>query len=246
MPARARSRGHRLAAYRQCSADPVRGCSGEGGGAGVKRAELLRRLAALAVDVPFVVALLAVEAVVAGIGLSVASLVLPMPAAVAEALPVTVGVVLGFVGPLPYFAGLESSALGATIGKLVFRVRIVGEDGRRVSGRRASTRFMLKWVGLLPSGAGWLVALVRPDHLAFHDSVSGTRAINGEAARPPNKAMKQTKLSAAPLLGRQGSHLRRCRLMPAPAGSDAGTASQLIASVGPTQRMRYAIPGAAV
>jgi hypothetical protein len=44
-------------------------------------------------------------------------------------------------------------------------------------------------------------------------------------SEPPNKGMKLTKLSAAPLRG------RRCRLMPAPAGLDAGTASQLIPSV---------------
>jgi hypothetical protein len=42
------------------------------------------------------------------------------------------------------------------------------------------------------------------------------------AQRPPNKGMKLTKLSAAPFRG------WRRRLMPAPAGLDAGTASQLI------------------
>jgi hypothetical protein len=44
--------------------------------------------------------------------------------------------------------------------------------------------------------------------------------------------MKLTKLSAAPFRG------KKCRLMPAPAGSDAGTASQLIAGVGHTVRER--------
>ena len=42
---------------------------------------------------------------------------------------------------------------------------------------------------------------------------------------PSNKRMKQTKLSAAPWPE------WRCRLMPAPAGLDAGTASQLIRGV---------------
>jgi hypothetical protein len=42
---------------------------------------------------------------------------------------------------------------------------------------------------------------------------------------PPNKRMKLTKLSAAPLLG------RRCRLVPAPSRMHAGTASQLIRGV---------------
>jgi len=55
-------------------------------------------------------------------------------------------------------------------------------------------------------------------------SISGTSTI-GQAAGPPNKGMKLTKLSAAWLPG------WTCRLMPAPARSDAGTASQLIPGV---------------
>jgi hypothetical protein len=42
---------------------------------------------------------------------------------------------------------------------------------------------------------------------------------------PQNKGMKLTKLSAAPFRG------KKCRLMPAPAWMDAGTASQLIPGV---------------
>ena len=49
---------------------------------------------------------------------------------------------------------------------------------------------------------------------------------------PPNKAMKLTKLSPAPFRG------WRRRLMPAPARSDAGTASQLIRGVLRTQSGR--------
>jgi hypothetical protein len=46
-----------------------------------------------------------------------------------------------------------------------------------------------------------------------------------------NKGMKLTKLSAAPTLAPQAALGRRCRRMPAPAGMDAGTASQLIPGV---------------
>jgi hypothetical protein len=49
-----------------------------------------------------------------------------------------------------------------------------------------------------------------------------------DRTRRSNKGMKLTKLSAAWLPG------WACRLMPAPAGSDAGTASQLIPGVRPT------------
>jgi hypothetical protein len=55
--------------------------------------------------------------------------------------------------------------------------------------------------------------------------------LSGERAAPPNKRMQLTKLSAAWLPE------WTCRLMPAPARSDAGTASQLIRSVRPTCRV---------
>jgi hypothetical protein len=48
---------------------------------------------------------------------------------------------------------------------------------------------------------------------------------------PPNEGMKLTKLSATPMCARPGLLVRRCRLMPAPARMDAGTASQLIPGV---------------
>ena len=53
--------------------------------------------------------------------------------------------------------------------------------------------------------------------------------VRGMTEEPPNKRMKLTKLSPAPFRG------WRCRLMPAMAGLDAGTASQLIRRVLRTQ-----------
>jgi hypothetical protein len=52
----------------------------------------------------------------------------------------------------------------------------------------------------------------------------------GRSTTESNKGMKLTKLSAAWLPG------WTCRLMPALAISDAGTASQLIPGVGPTMQ----------
>ena len=57
-----------------------------------------------------------------------------------------------------------------------------------------------------------------------------TVRVRGMTEEPPNKRMKLTKLSAAWLPG------WTCRLMPAPARMDAGTASQLIRGVLRTQR----------
>jgi len=53
--------------------------------------------------------------------------------------------------------------------------------------------------------------------------------------KPSNKAFKLTKLSPAPSLERQERLDRRRRLVPAPTRADAGTASQLNASVRPTR-----------
>ena len=50
-------------------------------------------------------------------------------------------------------------------------------------------------------------------------------------ARPPNKAMKLTKLSAALWYGRDRMHVGQVPPRARAASMDAGTASQLIASV---------------
>jgi hypothetical protein len=59
-----------------------------------------------------------------------------------------------------------------------------------------------------------------------------------ESAEESIPSMKLTMLSAAPRLERQARLRRRRRLVPAPARIDAGTASQLIASVRQTSRVR--------
>ena len=143
----------------------------------MKRAGAIRRVMAFLIDLPFVLALLAVESVLAGLGVAFVSALLPRGDRLQNEVAQGLGILLLFVGPLPYFAGLESSPLEATVGKLLLRIRVVTEDGQRVLGVQASSRFMLKWLGLYPSGAGFLVALVRPDHRPFHDSVSHTRVV---------------------------------------------------------------------
>ena len=60
---------------------------------------------------------------------------------------------------------------------------------------------------------------------AMESSVVGLALHESGREGPPNKRMKLTKLSPAPFRG------RRCRLMPALARSDAGTASQLMRRV---------------
>ena len=62
-------------------------------------------------------------------------------------------------------------------------------------------------------------------------SASGANEDAPRIARPSNKGMKLTKLSAAPLHGRLAWLSLSCRLMPASVRMGAGTASQLIPGV---------------
>ena len=73
-------------------------------------------------------------------------------------------------------------------------------------------------------------------HSATPDGKYNLHGKVGRALGPSNKRMQLTKLSAAPTLAPQAVLARRCRLMPAPAWMDAGTASQLIRSVRPTEK----------
>jgi hypothetical protein len=67
--------------------------------------------------------------------------------------------------------------------------------------------------------------------LAVQDASSADDDVVEGVTAESNKGMKLTKLSAAPMCARPALLGRRCRLMPAPARSDAGTASQLIPGV---------------
>jgi ketosteroid isomerase-like protein len=85
-------------------------------------------------------------------------------------------------------------------------------SGREIEG---DFRYVGVWVR---QGGKWRIVLTQATRIA------------GWRGEPPNKGMKQTKLSAAWLPE------WTCRLMPAPSGLDAGTASQLIPGVRPTSR----------
>lgn len=74
-----------------------------------------------------------------------------------------------------YFAGMESSARQATLGKMAMSLRVTDREGRRLSFGRATARFIAKIVSaLITLGIGYLVAGFTKRKQALHDMMAGT------------------------------------------------------------------------
>lgn len=141
------------------------------------------RLAASLIDLPFVLLLVSLEVVIVALPLGLLSLAIPE---LSTRLAHAAGILLLFVGPLPYFVGLESSPWQGTVGKRLLRLRVVDTSMEPLSLSLACRRYLTKWLSLYPSGAGFLLTVLRENKQAFHDSVNGTlvvRAFQGRRTR---------------------------------------------------------------
>jgi uncharacterized RDD family membrane protein YckC len=63
---------------------------------------------------------------------------------------------------------------GQTVGKMLTRVQVVGDDGRLPPFGAALLRYVGYYVSLLPLGAGFVMAGLRRDRRALHDLLAGT------------------------------------------------------------------------
>lgn len=88
------------------------------------------------------------------------ALLLPLAAAIA---------VLGLV-----YAALSHALAGATLGKRLLGLRVVGADGRRPSLRRSAARAVLSLLSAALLGLGLLLALFTRSGRALHDLVART------------------------------------------------------------------------
>ncbi|MEO8672544.1 MAG: RDD family protein [Tahibacter sp.] len=66
---------------------------------------------------------------------------------------------------------------GQTIGMRAWRLRVVSIDAPTLSGTRATVRFLMALVSLLPAGLGIWWMLIDPQRRAWHDMVAHTRVI---------------------------------------------------------------------
>lgn len=73
---------------------------------------------------------------------------------------------------------------GRTLGMGAWRVRLVATDGGQPGWGPCTLRFLGALACWLPAGLGFLSGVARPDGLAWHDRLSGTRLIVESRTRP--------------------------------------------------------------
>jgi len=70
--------------------------------------------------------------------------------------------------------------LGQTVGKRLFRLRVISSRGQAPSPFIACVRFVAMGLSLAPAGLGWLWCMFDRERRALHDHLSGTYVIIDE------------------------------------------------------------------
>jgi uncharacterized RDD family membrane protein YckC len=91
-----------------------------------------------------------------------------------------VQILIGMFGQWLYYALLESSSNQATLGKMVFGIKVVNEAGERIGFGRATGRFFGKFVSSLTLCIGYLMAAFTDKKQALHDMIASTYVVYRE------------------------------------------------------------------
>lgn len=113
-----------------------------------------------------------------GIVVMVAAVLILLPFMFNESLAM-IGGVVAVVFYLGYFPVMHSTALQATVGKLLLGVKVTDRDGNRISIGRSLGRFlgMIFVSSLLTLGVGYLIAGATERRQALHDMIAGTLVV---------------------------------------------------------------------
>jgi uncharacterized RDD family membrane protein YckC/Tfp pilus assembly major pilin PilA len=86
--------------------------------------------------------------------------------------------IVGFlVFPWLYYAGMESSVIQATVGKLVAGIKVTDLSGKRVTFARATGRYFAHILSGLTLGVGYAMVVFSSHRQALHDMVAGTLVV---------------------------------------------------------------------
>jgi len=88
---------------------------------------------------------------------------------------------IGFERPVFFFFYswlMIALAGGQTVGKMVFKIRIVAVGGERVGLGRSALRSGVSLVSALVAGLGYFWAIWDPEHRTWHDMVAETRPLS--------------------------------------------------------------------
>ncbi len=87
------------------------------------------------------------------------------------------GVVLA---PWLYYAGMESSSIQGTLGKLVAGIKVTDLEGKRVSFGRATGRYFAHILSGITLGVGYAMVVFTSHRQALHDMIAGTLIVRRE------------------------------------------------------------------
>jgi uncharacterized RDD family membrane protein YckC len=92
------------------------------------------------------------------------------------------GLILIGVSPIAYFSIFEGSVAGATVGKRLFRIRVVDDrTDRNIGYWRALLRTVARIVSIVPFYAGVLWAFVDERNRTWHDLIAHSVVLGPEA-----------------------------------------------------------------
>jgi len=119
-----------------------------------------------------------IDAILLGVvGTILASLAgIPMMAGEATAFDPTVNLGSLVIGWL-YFALMESSERGATIGKMAVGLRVVTDQGQRLTFGRATGRYFAKFVSAIILLIGFIMVAFTDRKRGLHDMIAGTLVV---------------------------------------------------------------------
>lgn len=94
----------------------------------------------------------------------------------ADAAWMLVNTVVGWL----YWAGMHSSQLRATLGKLALGLRVVDYHGERISFLRATGRHFAEFLSAILLGIGYLMVVFTRRRQGLHDMMAGTLVVRQE------------------------------------------------------------------
>ena len=109
--------------------------------------------------------------------IGVAGVAARMPGEGTRLVAVIVGTVLGLLASWIYEAAMESSSLQATLGKMIFGMKVTDLNGNRISFARATGRHFAKYLSSMILFVGYIMAGFTERKQALHDMIAGTLVI---------------------------------------------------------------------
>jgi len=86
-----------------------------------------------------------------------------------------------------FFGGFWTHG-GQTLGMRTWKIKIIADNGNKVTWKQAAVRFCAAAVALIPVGIGFLWMLIDSERLAWHDRLSATRLISLKVPKKDAKA----------------------------------------------------------